>query len=288
MISNSIRAIARERAKLAHGVVLVSSEVMESAIDDRIFGYEYLTEGAKFSILPRFKTLKNKYPELSKYEGLVKESQNLLLLAEETPPKDFGTKCAKIITTVIGVLSSIDSVILLPFCVFIFPVIGLLFDRLIVWACESLQFTFAENQVMNTIQALTKLKNSTTDKKLKHQCEVNIKKLEKELRKIQGFEDAHEKKEQKKKEKAKSYRRESVDNVEEDDIDFMAEFKDEIEDIDVDELVTRLGTVPDTTDEEVDALLASTDPTPITADRVLLGSDEGELTDEELEDLMQA
>lgn len=290
MISNSIRSIAKEKAKLAHGVVLISEEVQEDTIDERIFGYEEFMEGAKFSILPRFKTLVKKYPELGKYEGVVNEAQLLLIENGGEAPKNFGVKCAKVITTVVGIWFSISSVLLLPFCIFILPIIDLLIARVVVWACEELQFSFAEKQITNTIQNLVKLKNSTTDKKLKSTCETHIKKLEKQLKKLQGLSDKYENEEHKKQMKAKSYRRESVEDMsDEDDIDFMAEFRDELEDIDVDELVTRLGTVPDTTDEEVDAMLASDDPMPITADKILVPSDESDdLTDDELDDLLHA
>lgn len=286
MIANNIRALARERAKLAHGVTLISSEVLESTIDDRIFEYEVMTESAKFTFLPRFKTLKGKYPELAKYEGVVNEAQMLLLQSEGTIPSNFGPKCAKTITTILGILFSIESVLLLPFCIFIFPIIDYLLMRLCVWACEEIQFSFAEKQINTTLQALIRLKNSTTDKKLKSQCETHIKKLEKEMAKIQKSENTYEKKEQIKKNKAKSYRRESVEDLDEDDIDFMAEFEAELHDVDVDELVTRLGTVPDTTDEEVDRIVNSEDPRPFTADKILLGDDDDDLSDEEIKEMM--
>ena len=58
------------------------------------------------------------------------------------------------------------------------------------------------------------------------------------------------------------------EGVDEDDIDFLSVFRDEIEDVDVDDLLEKIGTLPDTKDEEIDNILNKEDDEEISVDDV--------------------
>lgn len=255
MIMHGISAIARDRATLLRDVTLISSEVIESVYDETLLSTEseLMTEAAKFSLFPRFKKFEDKYPEFKEYESLVKEAEAIAGAAGETINDDMGIKIQKFLNKLFGVLTSVTSVILIPFCIFIYPIIYYLLNRFCVWAYDTERFDIAEKELKRGIATMQEVKQKTKDAKTKKRCDEMIAKMEKKMRRMRSAIVA----------------KESGDDVAEDDVDLMAEFEDEITDIDVEDFIDKLDGVDDTTDEEIDRLLEDEDDD-VSADSILL------------------
>ena len=256
MIMRGISAIARDRATLLRDVTLISSEVLESVYDETMLSTEteLMTEAAKFSIFPRFKKFEDKYPEMKDYESLVKEAEQIAVAAGGTINDDLGIKIEKFLNKLFGVLVSVGSVLLLPMCIFITPIIHYLVSRYTVWAYDTGRFQIAEKELKRGIATMQEVKEKTKDAKIKKRCDESIKQLEKKLRKIRSGIVA----------------KESGEDIPEDEIDLVAEFEDELTDMDVEGFIDKLDEVEDTSDEEIDRLLEDDDP--VSADSILLTS----------------
>ena len=170
--------------------------IYESGMDDELTSlmiehtddFEYVSEATDFNVFPKFKTMTDRYPELEKYKGLVSEAAKILddsTDAKNPAFKNFGYKAFKVIAKIIKVIFAIDSVICLPFCIFIFPLIGYFWDRLWVWALENAEVELTKSQMKMYIEQLRKLKKITDDKKLAKLCDDQIEKLTASLKKIQ-------------------------------------------------------------------------------------------------------
>lgn len=139
---------------------------------------EILNEKAKFSILPKFKLLCNKYPELKEHSGLMSEVEELLAESGKgMGGKGLALKICRCVLRVYHILQSIDSVILLPFCVLLFPIVILLAKRAFIFLSEAGEFKLAEAQSNLMIQELTKLMNETKDNSVKKKCQAQIDKI---------------------------------------------------------------------------------------------------------------
>lgn len=149
----------------------------------------YLESAVQFNILPKFKTMVERYPELGKYNGLIAEVENTINDAKikdvKNPKfKNFGHKAFKLIAKVIKFILAVDSVIALPLCIFIFPVIVYFWDRLWVWAMENVEVELTKSQLKLYLGRVEKLKQKADNDELKKLCDKHIKNLNKSLEKL--------------------------------------------------------------------------------------------------------
>lgn len=175
-----------------------SDITMESFEDLDVF-----TEGAQFSFFPRFKSYAKKFPDLKKYEGLMQEADEILNHEGEMS-EGTGTKIARVCLKILGVLQSIDSVLFLPFCIFITPIIPYLMTRLWKYAFEFLDYSLAEKTSLETISKLKSAKKNTDDPKAKAKIDNLIEKIEKNLKEMRK---------KKEKKSVKEQAKESVDGL---------------------------------------------------------------------------
>lgn len=145
-----------------------------------------LSEKAKFSLMPKFKMFCDKYPEMRQHAKLISEVESLLIESGKGTGggKAIAMKIARCILRVYGMLQSINSVILLPMCIFILPIVSLLGSRMFKFLAEAGEFKLAEAQSNLMIKELTKLKNETKDASVKKKCDAQIEALKANKKKL--------------------------------------------------------------------------------------------------------
>lgn len=283
MIMNALNSIAYERAELLRDVVYIENDITDNYDDDELF-----TEAAsKFSILPKFKKLVDRYPELTGYEKLVNEV-NDIAIKSGNPDKITSMTARKIGTVIIKVwraFAAVGGVLLLPFCIFIFPIISLLINRLWVWGLETGEIAIAENAILKSIQNATAIRAATNDPAVKKKCDKLIKELNDKYQKLQVPEELR-----KTNKKAKTVKESADDDdFDVDDIEFTSMVDDDEEDdIDDETINDLLAAMPDTKDEDIERILEIDNDEPIDLDDVVGTNDDDEdidIDDSELDDL---
>ena len=237
---------------------------------------ELFTEATvKMNILPKFKTMVQRYPALQEYQSLVEEANELAMSAGsyENVTKTTINKVATFLLKIMRILNSVSTVIILPFCILIFPIIQYLLGRLVVWGTETGEVALAEKTILDSIKNLSQLKASTKDPSVTEKCEKLIDQLGKKLESLQ-------------KETQESA---DEDDFDVDDIEFTSMVDDdEDDDIDDDTLNDLLAAMPDTKDEDIERILEIDNDEPIDLDDVVGTNDDDEdidIDDSELDDL---
>lgn len=140
---------------------------------------EYLEEEVKFSFLPRFK----QHPELKSMYSSIDEAEKLLN-SEGEPTKNSVEKFFKLALRILDIYYNICSVITLPMCILIAPIISHLIGRGIEYAIKCGEVLVAESSTKKAIEKLNKVKKETKDPKIKEKCEKQIKSLSDKLSKL--------------------------------------------------------------------------------------------------------
>ena len=183
MIMNALNSIAYERAELLRDVVYIENDITDNYDDDELF-----TEAAsKFSILPKFKKLVDRYPELKEYEKLVVEVNNLAVQSgnsDKITPMT-ARKIGTVLLKVWRALTSISGVLTLPFCILLFPIMNYLINRLMVWGMESGELAIAESAILRSIQNATAIREATKDPAVKKKCDKLLKELNTKYQQLQ-------------------------------------------------------------------------------------------------------
>lgn len=139
----------------------------------------YVSEEAKFTILPRFKRYSKQYPDLGEHEALINETEALLMKTGDGPiDKTMANKIARTVIKYVSLLESIGEVILWPFCILIAPFFGILISRLWQYAVDTIDYKLAKNTSQKAVKALRKAKERSKDKKYQKKIDEMIKKIE--------------------------------------------------------------------------------------------------------------
>ena len=158
----------------------ILSDIVESVMNQH--DEVVVLEAAKFTVLPKFKKMTKLYPELGKHTDLIKEAE--LLAAEQgekTTNKETLIKIGKVVVRILGVIQGVESAVLVPFCVLIFPIISLLISRFWKFVFDLSEFALAEQQSLEMISKLSDIKKKTDDKEVKKRCEKLIDKLKENM-----------------------------------------------------------------------------------------------------------
>ena len=158
---------------------LAECSVTESVVDESPEDHDdVFTESAKFTVLPKFKSMTKVYPELGKHTELIKEAE-LLASSEGVKSSNRETliKVGKVLCRVLGFIEGLESAVMLPVCILIFPIISLLIARFCKFVFDLGEFALAEQQSLEMIAKLSKIKKETDDKDLKRKCEKLIEKI---------------------------------------------------------------------------------------------------------------
>lgn len=140
---------------------------------------EYLEEKVKFSFLPRFK----QHPELKSMYSSIDEAEKLLNSNGE-PTKNTVENLFKVALRILDIYYNIISVITLPMCILIAPIISHLIGRGIEYAIKCGEVLVAESSTKKVIKKLGKIKKETKDPKVKEKCDKQIKSLSDKLYKL--------------------------------------------------------------------------------------------------------
>lgn len=147
---------------------------------------EFLLENnIKFSFLPKFNSLKKRYPEYGKYTDLVKKAEVLVAsTSSEKMTMQVVTDIFIFFTKIEQLFANIGSAITLPLCIFIFPIVGHLITRAIAYLWEQGEYLLAKQKGKDILRRLNTLKTKTTDKSLIAQYDKAIKDVSESLNKI--------------------------------------------------------------------------------------------------------
>ena len=153
-------------------------DYLEMMMLEEEFNYNDLVavnENAQFRLLPKFRTLKGRYPEIAKYFSQIeKVEESFAKLGKDSPISDIN----KVLILALNVYTTY-----LEFanCILIFiPISGwisYIINRGFVLLCEQGAFELSKSNVNKCINAFEKTKVETKDNKVKEQCDKNIKEL---------------------------------------------------------------------------------------------------------------
>ncbi|HAU85651.1 MAG TPA: hypothetical protein DCW90_09140 [Lachnospiraceae bacterium] len=153
----------------------------------------YYSESVDFNLLPKFKTMCERYPELKSYKGLIQQAADLIEDSQTsvTNPKykKFGYDALKVLVKLVKVLYSVSSVVVIPYCILILPIISYLWDRLIVWGGECAEIGLVRAQLDLYIKQLNKVRKITDDERVDQECKKLIDKLVKKRENLDKTED---------------------------------------------------------------------------------------------------
>lgn len=147
-----------------------------------------LGEAVKYKIFPRFKTLFSKHGDTKKLEKLMEAVEDY----RDADGEQLYAERNKIVTTVLLILKwivDLYSVVMLPFCIFIIPILYLMFYRLLRYAIDKGEVAVAVSDAKKVISQLKALRNKTADAKLKAKLDEDIKKLQDAIEEAREGED---------------------------------------------------------------------------------------------------
>ena len=134
-----------------------------------------LQENAQFHILPKFKLLMDRYPELGKYQTQLKNIEEMFSkLGKDSPVSDLN----KFLMLLIRFESTLAEWVSIAYV--IIPISGwilLPMIRVISWLWDTGAFELAKSNTNKMINELEKIKSQTKDAKVKKHCDEQIKKL---------------------------------------------------------------------------------------------------------------
>ena len=148
----------------------ILTELLESVAETND-DYELFSESARFTILPRFKSLKAKYPELKEAESLVELIDAELSREGYEPTVHDTDKLGKLINSILNFLANLNSALSVPFLIFIVPIFPYLLNRYTIYVGEKKRLRSAEQELREVRAKLNKLKNNAEDPKARKKYE---------------------------------------------------------------------------------------------------------------------
>lgn len=134
-----------------------------------------LQENAQFHILPKFKLLMDRYPELGKYQTQLKNIEEMFAKLGKDSPVSVLNKFLMLLIRFESTLTEWVSIAYV-----IIPISGwilLPMVRVISWLWDTGAFELAKSNTNKMINELEKIKSQTKDAKVKKHCDEQIKKL---------------------------------------------------------------------------------------------------------------
>lgn len=150
--------------------------ILESSMDE-----EVMMEAARFTVIPTFKKMSDKYPELKGYQSLINEAESIIILSGGKVDNNIARSVLKFFVKLIKIFASIESVILAPSCILIFPIVYYLIERLWVFAGEWIEFKIVEDELNGAVDQLRRVQRKTEDEKTKEKIEEAINKINEKI-----------------------------------------------------------------------------------------------------------
>lgn len=163
---------------------------------------EYMTEAAHYKFWPRWKSYAEEYPDLAKYDDLMKEADKILNKEGEMS-EGMGATIVRAISKTQHVLQKVVFAVNIALSI---PIVSIpctlmthLFARLFDYAAMYMDYTMAEKTAVETIGKLKDISKKTKDKKVKANIDDLIEKIQDNLDDMREVKKKKEKQEEKKK-----------------------------------------------------------------------------------------